>query len=597
MDAISKIASSINYRYQSTRIQFGGLASGLSTSDIVDALLELESKPAQRLYQKYEDLGLKQKAYQQLEEKLENFGTFLTSFKLQSTLMAKRVSIDSQNVSIDASASAKVGTYYIKVLSIASRSSFLSGRTLGPQIDVSTKFGDLIYRYNPTDSVLKIQLGASIHTVNISKNDTISDIIDKLDDIFGEGNVKFEDGKLVIESSQAFALRTESGTFGFVFNLNNAPVVQESGKYVLRSTAHLGAVALHKTLSQIANYRNITIESGTLKINGVQINVSTNMTLKQLIDAINSSSAGVTAMYDANSDKLLITSNQTGANMISLEDGSSNLLNLLGLDVGQFNIGNVTRVQLSSDNVNWVDLYSSTLELTHMGLSIKVREVFDTAVKFSVENDVESIVSKVKEFVKNWNELMEYIYNKMNEKPITGKKKEEMTEEEKLQGMLRRDSLLNEIFFKLRSFITTRIEGDISYLWQLGIETSKFGYQNMKTGKLELDEEKLRNLLREDPQKVWTFFGGPDGFAQRVQSYMRELTKFGGRIDSLAGITGTITKQLRDLAKQLETWLERLQKRETYLWNKFSAMEEVVSRMQAQGNWLAQFSSLRTNNR
>lgn len=596
MDAISKIASSINYRYQPTRIQFGGLASGLSTSDIVDALLEAESKPAQRLYQRYESLGLKQKAYQQLEERLESFETFLSSFKLQATLMAKRVSIDSQKVSINASASAVVGTYQIRVLSMASRSSFTSGRTLGPQVDLSTKFGELIYRYNPTDSVLKIQLGASVHTLNISKNDTISDIVDKLDNIFGEGNVKFEDGKIVIESSQAFALRTESGTFSSVFNLNDAPVVQENGKYVLRSTAHVGAVSINKTLSQIASYRNITLESGTLKINGVEINVNTNMTLKQLIDAINSSSAGVSATYNASADRIIITSNQTGASVIGLEDGGSNLLQLLGLDVGQFNIGGVTHVQLSNDGINWTDLYSSTTEITHMGLSIKVRETFDTAVSFSVENDVESIVSKVKEFVEKWNELMEYIYNKMNEKPVTGKK-EELTEEEKLQGVLQRNAVLSEIFFRLRGFITTRIDGDISYLWQLGIRTSRFGYQNMKIGRLELDEDRLRTLLREDPQKVWAFFGGSNGFAQQIQSYVRELTKFGGRIDSLAGINGTITKQMRDLAKQLTTWMERLQKREAYLWNKFSAMEEVVSRMQAQGTWLAQFSALRTNNR
>lgn len=597
MDAISKIASSINYRYRSSNIQFGGLVSGLNTADIVDALMEIESRPAQRLFQKYETLGLKQKAYQQLEDELESFETFLASFKLQATLMAKKVSIESEKVSIEAFAAAIVGSYQIKVLSVASRSSLVSGRTIGPSVDPSTKFGDLIYRYNPTDSVLKIQIGATVHTVNVSTQDTISDIIDKLDDIFGTGNVRFEDGKLVIESTEAFAIQTETGTFGFVFNLNDAPIVQENGKYVLRSTAHVGAVSSTKTLAEIASYRNISIQSGTLKINSVEIGVDVNMTLAQLIDAINNSDAGVTAVYDANSDKLIITSNQTGANAISVEDNGTNLAQLLGLDVGQFNIGGVTHVQLSNDGVNWIDLYSSGSEIVHMGLSIKVREVIQTPLNFTVENDTDSIVSKIKEFVDKWNELMEYIYNKLNEKPVTDKSEEELTEEEKLQGMLQRDPLLREIFFKLRGFITSRIEGDISYLWQLGIRTSSYGYQNMKIGRLELDEDKLRDVLREDPQKVWYFFGGPNGFAEQVQSYLRELTKFGGRIDSIAGLSGTITRQMRLLSKELETWLERLQKREAYLWRKFSAMEEVISRMQAQGAWLAQFTSMRANTR
>ncbi|MBC7099861.1 flagellar hook protein, partial [Candidatus Bipolaricaulota bacterium] len=314
MDAISKIASSINYRYRSSNIQFGGLASGLNTADIVDALMQIEARPAERLYQKYESLGLKQKAYQQLEEKLESFETFLASFKLQATLMAKKVSIDSDKVSIEASAAALVGSYQIKVLSIASRSSTTSGRTIGPEVDPSTKFGDLVYRYNPTDSVLKIQVGATVHTVNISTEDTISDIVNKLDDIFGYGNVRFENGKLIIESSQAFAIQTIQGTFSHVFNLKDAPIVQEAGEYVLRSTAHVGAVSPYRTLSQISTYRGISITSGVLKINNVEINVDTNMTLNQLIDAINSSNAGVTAAYDQNSDKLIVTSNQTGAN-------------------------------------------------------------------------------------------------------------------------------------------------------------------------------------------------------------------------------------------------------------------------------------------
>lgn len=597
MDAISKIAASINYKYRSSNLQFGGLASGLNTADIVDALMRVESKPAERLYQKYESLGLKQKAYQQLEKKLESFETFLASFKLQATLMAKKVSIDSDRVSISASAAAVVGTYQIKVLSIASRSSMTSGRTIGPEVDPSTRFGDLVYRYNPTDSVLKIQVGATVHTVNISSQDTISDIVDKLDDIFGNGNVRFENGKLIIKSSQAFAIQTIQGTFSRVFNLNDAPIVQEAGEYVLRSTAHVGAVSMYKTLSQISTYRGISIQSGTFKINNVEINVDTNMTLKQLIDVINSSNAGVTAAYDANSDRLIVTSNQTGANAISFEDNGTNLLTLLGLDVGQFSIGGVTHVQLSSDGVNWIDLYSSSTEFSHMGLSIKVKGLIQTPLNFSVENDIDSIVSKIKEFVNKWNELMEYIYNKYNEKPVTDKKQEELSEEEKLQGMLQRDSLLNEIFFKLRGFITTRIEGEISYLWQIGIRTSSYGYQNMKMGKLELDEDRLREVLRQDPQKVWAFFGDTKGFAQQVQSYVRELTKFGGRIDNIAGISGTITKQMRSLAKELQNWLERLQKREAYLWSKFSAMEEVVSRMQAQGAWLVQFSSLNNRNR
>ncbi len=51
--------------------------------------------------------------------------------------------------------------------------------------------------------------------------------------------------------------------------------------------------------------------------------------------------------------------------------------------------------------------------------------------------------------------------------------------------------------------------------------------------------------------------------------------------------TGTIGTEMRDIAKRMTSLVDQLQRKEAYYWQKFSAMEQSVSQMQAQGSWIA----------
>lgn len=599
---LSSIANTINYKYQSSssKIQFGGMFSGLDTSSIIDALLSTDVEKANSLSTKYKQLDLKQKVYQELDDKLESFMNFLSTFKLQSTLMAKKLETDSQVLTASANATSVNGTYYIKVLSTATKSSLLSGRTIGPDdIDGSVTFGSLNYRYIATNSQLKIQKGSNTYTLSINTSETIDDIVAKLETVFGTGNVTFTNGKLSIQSNEAFAIRQTSGTFMQVFNLENAPIVQNASTYSIQSTAHVGAISSNKTLSDIASYRGLALTDGELKINDTSISFTNSMTLKQLIDAINNSNAGVSARYDENSDKLILTSASTGQTTISIEDSGTGLSQLLGLDVGIFNVGSSAHIQISNDGVNWTDLYSSSNTFSYSGLSITVKDVSSSTQTVSVTNDVDAIVEQVKEFVNNWNELMDYIYTRLTESTVTNKEESEMTDEEKMQGLLKNDSFLRTIFNRMREYITKNISGDIKYLWELGISTGSYGYQNMMAGKLELDEDTLRAKIQQDPEAVWAFFGNTQvdsqGLAQQIQQYLREVTKYGGQIDSVAGLNGSIARQKRVLAQQLANWIERIQKKEQDLWTKFSALEEAVAKMQSMSAYLSQLTTSKSS--
>jgi len=595
---LSSIANTINYKYQSSssKIQFGGMFSGLDTSSIVDALLSTDVQRAETLNTRYKQLDLKQKAYQQLDDRLESFMSFLSNFKLQSTLLAKKVDTNSEILNVSAKATSTNGTYYIKVLSMATNSSFVSGRTIGPDnINGSTTFGSLNYRYAASNSEIRIQKGSSTYTVSISTDDTVDNIVSKLETVFGSGNVSFQNGKLKIESNEAFAIRQVSGTFMQVFNLSGAPITQSGSTYSIESTAHVGAISSTKTLSEIASYRTLTLSAGELKINDVSISFSTTTKLSQLIDAINKSNAGVTARYDEKSDKIILTSTSTGSNTISVEDNGTGLSQLLGLDVGVFSVGSSAHIQVSNDLTNWTDLYSSSNTFSYSGLTITVKDLSSSTQVVNITNDVDSTVEQIKEFVNQWNELMKYMYTKFSESKVTNKKESEMTEEEMMQGVLKNDSLLRRVFERMRGFITTAVSGDIKYLWELGISTGSYGYRNMISGTIEIDEDKLRAKIEQDPEAVWAFFGKPDegaqGLAQQIQQYIREVTKIGGQIDSVAGSSGSLNREKRVLAQQLAGWLERIQKKEQTLWAKFSAMEEAVAKMQSMSAYLSNIST------
>ncbi len=79
------------------------------------------------------------------------------------------------------------------------------------------------------------------------------------------------------------------------------------------------------------------ISSGTFSINGVEFNVDPDtQSLEDVLAVINSSTAGVTASYDAASDKVVIENNTPGDTSVinfgvASDEGSSNILAILGL--------------------------------------------------------------------------------------------------------------------------------------------------------------------------------------------------------------------------------------------------------------------------
>jgi flagellar hook-associated protein 2 len=101
-------------------INFGGLASGMDTGSIVEALMEIEKQPLERLQSDKEYFTSRQDAFDTLDTKLKNLLSKFENLDSSSEVRAYSASAASDEYfSVSASGSALAGSYNIEVKSLA----------------------------------------------------------------------------------------------------------------------------------------------------------------------------------------------------------------------------------------------------------------------------------------------------------------------------------------------------------------------------------------------------------------------------------------------------------------------------------------------
>nr|WP_321468866.1 flagellar filament capping protein FliD [uncultured Desulfobulbus sp.] len=102
-------------------IQFGGLATGLDTSTIIEQLMEIERAPVTRLEADQTWLNNRLEAFQELDTRLKSFSDKIKDLNYSSTLLKRSVKQSSEEF-VSASANSKAITgasYQVEVVSVA----------------------------------------------------------------------------------------------------------------------------------------------------------------------------------------------------------------------------------------------------------------------------------------------------------------------------------------------------------------------------------------------------------------------------------------------------------------------------------------------
>lgn len=245
-------------------------------------------------------------------------------------------------------------------------------------------------------------------------------------------------------------------------------------------------------------------------------------------------------------------------------------------------------------------------------------------VTLSSTTDVDDMMKKINEFVTTYNGLIKDLNDQTKDKkyrdypPLTDEQRKEMSEneiklwEEKAKsGLLRGDSILRSGLSSMRGLIyqsnPSVSNPKYNTLFNIGITTSK-SYND--GGTLEIDQEKLRKALEDDPDAVNALFTnkgseketitveGVDktvdtrGFLQKLRSSMdtfsQDIEKKAGRASSVDN-SYTIGKSLVDMNKRIDTWKTKLEDIEARYWKQFSAMEKAINKANSQSGMFAQF--------
>ncbi|MGI6561615.1 MAG: flagellar filament capping protein FliD [Clostridia bacterium] len=337
----------------------------------------------------------------------------------------------------------------------------------------------------------------------------------------------------------------------------------------------------------------------SFSINDVVFEFDENDTLQKLINDINGSEANVTVYYSSLSDKLTLSTKATGSSAtLQVENILGNAVgddSALGIDEGIF-VGEDAEITIN----NYKVIRSSNTFVID-GIEYNLRGTTDKPISFSVSQNIDTTVNKIKDFINAYNELVENLNNRIYEEknynytPLTEAQKKEMKEEDiakweeqAKKGLLRNDIGISTLLNELRASVYQKIEGLNLSLADIGITTGAYNDR----GKLVIDEQKLRNALKENGDNVMKLFTQNSSSEDKSVKYkesgfiprlLSSFTDYNGKVDFDA--LSQKINEYKDHIKELE--YKMYLKGEKY-YKKFAAMESALAKMNSQSMWLAQ---------
>jgi len=343
----------------------------------------------------------------------------------------------------------------------------------------------------------------------------------------------------------------------------------------------------------------------TVTANGQEYTFTYGDSLDNIIGMINADqAANISIFYDSFTDKIALTSTITGADA-QLEVTGEFFTNVLRVDNGAKTDGKNSVFEL-----NGLVTERSENTFTINGLTFNLKGLSGAvATQVEVRTDTDGIYNTIKDFVDKYNEIIETFNTKLKEEyykdfyPLTEEEKAAMSdteiqrwEEKAKSGLLKNNFMLSGIISEMRMTMSTILGGASGpiTLAQIGITTGS--YWNDSSGKLVIDESKLRSSIENDPEGVARLFNSESETTseQGIAVKLYDIINSGiSRITAEAGSGSAlydnsyISRTIRGIDEQISVIEERLAKLEERYWRQFTAMEKAISGMNQQSSWLS----------
>jgi flagellar hook-associated protein 2 len=348
------------------------------------------------------------------------------------------------------------------------------------------------------------------------------------------------------------------------------------------------------SVRNIANPDAALNRTGTIRINssgannGKTIDIVGTDTLRSIVSKINADpTLGLTAelVQVGTSYRLQVTSAAGAANDFTLSDQSGTVASYLQILSSGGNAG--VKLQTASDYQLTID-GTTTTSTTNVfknvlpGVDVTVLKATTAPVVMTVDRDADKAVKAVKEFVDQYNSVVDFLDSQTSYDAKTKK-----------AGTLFGESLVRSIQGALDQRLTSPVSAvadEYELLSQVGVTMEKFSSGGNLSRKLTFDESKFRAALAANPNAVKDLFtlnsGSNKGIAVRTEEWLKDYTSTGGLVLSQAASLDKTISQVKD---QIDRWnTQILPIKEERLRRQFNALDVAMSQIQSQGQWLSQ---------
>ncbi|SDJ60454.1 flagellar hook-associated protein 2 [Salimicrobium halophilum] len=345
-----------------------------------------------------------------------------------------------------------------------------------------------------------------------------------------------------------------------------------------------------------------------------EFTVNADDTLNDILGDINDSDLGIRAFYDKSSGQVMMERTRTGDfntdnGGSEIEFGGTNTAFLTdNLDLSMADSSSAGQdSKFTYNGAMPITSHENEYELNGLNFQFHGTNVGSPA-RVNVTNNPDEAFDKVMEFVEKYNGIVDHLNEKTQEKryrdyqPLTEAQKGDMEEreielwEEKAKsGMLRSDTVLTNAMSSMRQnwYEPVNNGGQYSQASEIGISTTS---NYLDGGKLEVDEEKLRQALTEDPLAVKQLLSGSDVEGEKgiVRKLDETISRATSQIEEKAGKPTSISnnfmlgREIEDINQEMDDFQARLTEIEDRYWREFGAMEKAISKMNQQSAYLSQ---------
>ncbi len=561
-----------------------GLASGMDWSTVVSALANAERAPETQWKQSQTNLNTQNSAFSSIKSDLATLQADIKALQ-DSTLYDSRA-VQTSNPGVGtatAAPGATAGNFAFDITQLATAAQMNGTSSISQVLSVDGNLSNVtLGTAGFSTAVTGGTFTVDGKQITIAATDSLQSVFDQIAAATNNTVTASYDSaadKITLASSTNSEIVLGSATDSS--NFLQAAQLSNSGIGTITSANPLGSVRLTAAMGDSHLATPISdgdLGQGQFIINGVSISFNaSNDSIQNVLDRINNSGAGVTASFDARSDRFVLTNNLTCNLGFSMQDVTGNFLAATGLSSGTLAHGQNLLYTLNGSSTPLTS-QSNTITPASSGIAgLSLTALATGTVSVAVSVDASKISSALQKFVTDYNSVQNFISSQM----IVTTGSDGSTTPGPLTGDQTASSLASSLRAMLSSVVSAGgLPGSMNQLADLGITT------NGQNNTVAFDSTGFTATLANNLNNVKTLFSDPaNGWALQANNYLDATIGDNG---SLVTHQTTLTNQSNSINAQISA-LESKITSDTKKWNtEFQAMEVAESQTNQELTYLSQ---------